>query len=64
MHDTRLMHDSVMEEVIPSLSPTARLESSSCENSQIVENNISPIVAPVGLVVQEFDIRSIWISFD
>ena len=46
MHDTLPMHDSVLEEVIPTLPPTASLKSSSCENSQIVEKNISPVAAP------------------
>ena len=62
IHYTLLMHDSVLEEVIPTLPPTAPLKPSSCENSQIIEKNIFPVAAPVGLVDQEFHLRSMWIS--
>ena len=46
MHNTLPMHDFVLEQVIPALPLTAPLGPSSCENSQIVENNISLVAAP------------------
>ena len=46
MHDTLPMHDSVLEEVILTFPFTTPLELSLCENSQIIEKNISPVAAP------------------
>ena len=41
MHDRFYLHDPVLEEVIPTPSPTAPLVPSSCKNSQIIEKDIS-----------------------
>ena len=62
MHDTLPMHDSVLEEVIPALPPTAPLELVRAKILKLLRRIFLLLLRPLGLVDQEFHQRSMWIS--